>query len=62
LPWSMWAMMQKFRMRAGSVLAGVVTVPPSSHGRARGTALDPERVGRDALRAVVPRFGEGRYG
>src|SRR3954467_12535634 len=32
LPWSMWAMMQKFRMRAGSVVAGVVTVLPSSHG------------------------------
>src|SRR4051812_47042269 len=41
LPWSMWAMMQKFRMRAGSVLAGAVTVPPSSHGRTPGTALDP---------------------
>ena len=36
LPWSMWAMMQKFRMRAGSVLAGVVTVPPSSHGTRLG--------------------------
>src|SRR4051795_10591874 len=41
LPWSMWAMMQKFRMRAGSVAAGVVTVLPSSHARARGTAFDP---------------------
>src|SRR3954463_4989393 len=38
LPWSMWAMMQKFRMRAGSVLAGVVTVTPSSHAPASGTA------------------------
>ena len=35
LPWSMWAMMQKFRMRAGSVVAGVVTVPPSSHAPGR---------------------------
>src|SRR6476469_7367275 len=44
LPWSMWAMMQKFRMRAGSV-GGVVTVPPSSHGPAGGMVLDPEASG-----------------
>src|SRR3712207_8935083 len=35
----MWAMMQKFRMRAGSVEAGVVTVPPSSHGTGAGEAM-----------------------
>ena len=38
LPWSMWAMMQKFRMRAGSVAAGVVTVLPSSHAARSGRA------------------------
>nr|WP_249068576.1 30S ribosomal protein S20 [Modestobacter muralis] len=31
--------MQKFRIRAGSVLAGVVTVRPSSHGLAPGEAI-----------------------
>src|SRR4051795_2684421 len=53
LPWSMWAMMQKFRMRAGSVLAGVVTVLPSSHGTRpdRATAGDG-RVARVAGRRV----------
>jgi len=35
----MWAMMQKFRIRAGSVDAGVVTVCPSSHGLRAGTAI-----------------------
>jgi hypothetical protein len=39
----MWAMMQKFRMRAGSVLAGVVTVPPSSHAAVPGNAIAHER-------------------
>jgi hypothetical protein len=34
-------MMQKFRIRAGSVAAGVVTVPPSSHAPPAGMALDP---------------------
>src|SRR3954454_103893 len=48
LPWSMWAMIQKFRMRAGSVLAGVVTVRPSSHAPRGGTALDPARPGKGA--------------
>src|SRR3982750_4534774 len=38
LPWSMWAMMQKFRMRAGAVVAGVVTVLPSSHRTRPGRA------------------------
>src|SRR3954462_15046389 len=49
LPWSMWAMMQKFRMRAGSVVAGVVTVSPSSHARTGGTAFDPA-----SSRSAVP--------
>src|SRR3712207_1221085 len=42
LPWSMWAMMQKFRMRAGSVEAGVVTVPPWSHATRAGEAVARE--------------------
>src|SRR4051812_18336110 len=48
LPWSMWAMMQKFRMRAGSRGAGVVTVPPSSHGPNAGRVFDPEVAPRPA--------------
>jgi hypothetical protein len=48
----MWAMMQKFRMRAGSVLAGVVTVPPSSHGRGGRDVLTRRAV--PAAQTVVP--------
>src|SRR3954449_319134 len=55
LPWSMWAMMQKFRMRAGSVLAGVVTVMPSSHAPRGGTALDPARPGNGARASRLTR-------
>src|SRR4051795_11332379 len=50
LPWSMWAMMQKFRIRVGSVAAGVVTVLPSSHAPAGGTASDSG--GCDSIRSV----------
>src|SRR3954469_18603165 len=52
LPWSMWAMMQKFRIRAGSVAAGVVTVLPWSHadGVARGAASTGPAC--DSIRAV----------
>src|SRR3954447_13911055 len=41
LPWSMWAMMQKFRMRAGSV--------DTHHGRMTGPAAAGVRVAYDAL-------------
>ena len=62
LPWSMWAMMQKFRMRAGSVVAGVVTVPPSSHAPAGGTAARPgDRRGRHGdAEPVLERDGDQR--
>src|SRR3712207_6361717 len=49
----MWAMMQKFRMRAGSVEAGVVTVPPSSHGTGAGEAIAGEAVLADSA-ATTP--------
>src|SRR3954468_17442724 len=41
LPWSMWAMMQKFRMRAGSVDThhGRMTVPPAAGVRVAYDAL-----------------------
>ena len=55
LPWSMWAMMQKFRMSAGSVAAGVVTVLPSSHGTRSGRATAASAV----CRAVSGRAGRG---
>src|SRR4051794_26902709 len=41
LPWSMWAMMQKFRMRDGSV--------DTHHGRMTGPAATGVRVAYDAL-------------
>jgi hypothetical protein len=49
----MWAMMQKFRMRAGSVEAGVVTVPPSSHGTRAGEAIACQAVLADSA-AMTP--------
>src|SRR4051794_38862841 len=45
LPWSMWAMMQKFRMRAGSV--------DTHHGRMTGPAAAGVRVAYDALPPAV---------
>src|SRR5690242_3487306 len=49
LPWSMWAMMQKFRMRAGSV--------DTHHGRMTETGIGPVaagvRVAYDDLPAPV---------
>ncbi|GHE13543.1 hypothetical protein GCM10011381_36240 [Klenkia taihuensis] len=57
LPWSMWAMMQKFRMRAGSVRAGAVTVLPWSHvaatsWRTTGTRARTAHVVRTAPAAA----------
>jgi hypothetical protein len=46
-------MMQKFRMRAGSVEAGVVTVPPSSHGTRAGEAIAREAALADSS-AMTP--------
>ncbi len=54
LPWSMWAMMQKFRMRAGSVRAGAVTVRPSSHAGTTENAIACSDVSGDALPVSSP--------